>query len=120
MSPHQLSSDAKQLVREGRSDFVKQLPGKGYYDGCKRLDQEIDLEIHFHIEHLNGESFLTAQRGKHRWPTVIPEKDKHLVLKFTDKGCIMEDIGKPEASLRKVGGGPIGSSEETPFFEFKD
>lgn len=120
MSPHQLSSDAKQLVREGRSDFVKQLPGKGYYDGCKRLDQEIDLEIHFHIEHLNGESFLTAQRGKHRWPTVIPEKDKHLVLKFTDKGCIMEDIGKPEASLRKVGGGPLGSSEETPFFEFKD
>ena len=120
ISPHQLSSDAKQLIRDGRSDFVKNIAGKGYYDGCKRLDQEIDLEIHTHIEHLNGEAYLTFQRGKHRWPTVIPDKDKYMVLKFTEKGCIMDDINKPESTLRKVGGGPIGTAEEVPFFEFKD
>lgn len=119
LSPHQLSSDAKMMIRDGRSDFVKQLPGRGFYDGCKRLDQVIDLEIHCHIEHLNGESFLTFQRGKHRIPTVIPEKDKYMVLKFTEKGCILDDIGKPDSTLRKVGGGPIGTSEETPFFAFQ-
>lgn len=120
ISPHQLSSDAKQLIRDGRSDFVKNIAGKGYYDGCKRLDQEIDLEIHTHIEHLNGEAFLTFQRGKHRWPTVIPESHKYMVLKFTEKGCIMDDINGPDSTLKKVGGGPIGSSEETPFFAFQE
>jgi hypothetical protein len=120
MSPHQLSSEAKQLVRDGRTDFVKQIANKGYYDGCKRLDQELDLELHFHIEHLNGESFLTIQRGKHRIPSIIPEKDKHMVLKFTEKGCILDDLNGPDTTLRKVGGGPIGSAEETPFFEFKE
>lgn len=120
ISPHQLSSDAKNMIRDGRSDFVKQIAGKGYYDGCKRLDQEFDLEIHMHIEHLNGESFLTMQRGKHRLPTIIPEKDKYVVYKFTEKGCILDDVNGQDLSLRKVGGGPIGTSEETPFFEFKE
>jgi len=119
-SPHQLSSEAKQLIREGRSDFVKQIANKGYYDGCKRLDQEFDLEIHEHIEYLNGQAYLTMQRGKHRLPTIIPEKDKSVILPFTEKGCILDDINGPDSTLRKVGGGPIGSSEETPFFEFKE
>lgn len=120
LSPHQLSSEAKQLIRDGRSDFVKQIANKGYYDGCKRLDQELDLELYFHIEHLNDESFLTIQRGKHRIPTIIPEKDKHMVLKFTTKGCILDDLHKSDSTLRKVGGGPIGTPEETPFFEFQE
>lgn len=118
ISPHQLSSEAKQLIRDGRSDFVKQIANKGYYDGCKRLDQELDLELYFHIEHLNDEAFLTVQRGKHRVPTIIPEKDKHIVLKFAGKGCILDDLGKPDSTLRKVGGGAIGSSEEFPVHEF--
>jgi hypothetical protein len=120
MSPHQLSSDAKQLIRDGRSGFVQAIANKGYYDGCKRLDQELDMELYFHIEHLNGEAFLTCQRGKHRVPTVIPETHKYFVMKFTEKGCILDDVNGPDTSLRKVGGGPIGSSEETPFFEFKE
>lgn len=120
MSPHQLSSEAKMLVRDGATDFVKKVANKGYYDGCRRLDQELDLELYFHIEHLNGQAYLTIQRGKHRVPTVIPEKDKYMVLPFTEKGCILDDIGKPDSTLRKVGGGAIGTPDEIPFFEFKD
>lgn len=117
VSPHQLSSEAKMLIREGRTNFVKEVANKGYYDGTKRLDQEVDLEITFHIERLNGEAYLTIQRGKHRLPTIIAEKDKYLVLKFTEKGCILDDINGPDSSLSKVGGGPIGSADEIPFFE---
>lgn len=40
-SPHQLSQDAKQLIRNGANteSFVK-IAGKGYYDKCGRLDQK--------------------------------------------------------------------------------
>jgi hypothetical protein len=120
ISPHQLSSEAKQLIRDNRADFVKQIANKGYYDGCKRLDQELDLELYFHIEKLNDETYLTIQRGKHRLPSVIEERYKYMVLKFTEKGCILDDLGRRDSTLRKVGGGPIGSSEETPFFEFTE
>lgn len=117
ISPHQLSSEAKMLIREGRTNFVKEVANKGYYDGTKRLDQEVDLELVFAIERVNGEAFLTIQRGKHRIPTIIPEVDKYLVLKFTEKGCILDDFGKADSSLRKIGGGPIGTADEVPFFE---
>ncbi len=106
MSPHQLSSDARNLVREGRSEFIKQVPGKGYYDGCRRLDQELDLEIFTHIEKVGEDSFLTIARGKHRIPSVIEEWEKYMVLPFTHKGCIMDDINGPEATLKKPGGAP--------------
>lgn len=120
ISPHQLSSEAKMLIREGRTDFIKAVGNKGYYDGSKRLDQEVDGELNFHIERLNDEAYLTILRGKHRIPTIIPEKDKYMVLKFTEKGCILDDLGKPEATLRKVGGGPVGTPNEVPFFEFAE
>lgn len=117
VSPHQLSTEAKMLIREGRTNFVKEVANKGYYDGTKRLDQEVDLEVTVHVERLNGEAYLTIQRGKHRLPTIIPETDKYLVLKFTEKGCILDDLDKPDSSLSKVGGGPIGTADEIPFFE---
>ena len=120
ISPHQLSSDAKMLIREGRTDFVKAIANKGYYDGSKRLDQEVDLEIYIAIERLNNEAFLTIQRGKHRTPTVIPEAHKYAVLKFTEKGCILDDFGKADSTLKKVGGGAIGTPDEVPFFEFQE
>ena len=120
ISPHQFSSDAKMLIREGRTDFVKAVANRGYYDGSKRLDQEVDLELGIHIERKDGAAYLTVQRGKHRIPTVIPETDKYMVLKFTEKGGIMDDVGKPDSTLKKVGGGAIGSAEETPFYEFAE
>jgi len=120
VSPHQLSSDAKMLIREGRTDFVKAIANKGYWDGSKRLDQEVDLELYQNIERKDGVAYLTIQRGKHRTPTVIPETDKYMVLKFTEKGCILDDVGKPDSTLKKVGGGAIGSSDEIPFYEFQE
>jgi hypothetical protein len=115
VTPHQLSTDAKQMIRDGKADFVQELPGKGYYRGCKQIDQEVDLEIYIHIEKINGEAFLTIQRGKHR---IIGQTDpKHLycVLAFSKYG-IQFDVGRTDTTRRKAGGGALGSKEETPFW----
>lgn len=120
ITPHQLSTDAKQLLRDGRQDFVKLLPGMGYYSGSKQIDQEVDLEVFLHIEKLNNQSFLTLQRGKHRGLEALEETKKYMVLPFPPKGPIPDDLGKAPIHSRKVGGGPVGSGEETPFFAFDD
>lgn len=118
VTPWQISPDGKMLLREGRSEFVKQIAGGGYYSGSKQVDQEFDLELVIHIEKLNGSSWLTVQRGKHRLPTTIPDCDKYFCLPFPEQGSIPDDLNKPRIGRRKVGGGVIGSSEEVPFFEF--
>lgn len=91
VSPHQLSSDALQLTRENVEDFVKTVANKGYYDGCKRLGQEPDIEILIHKIVVNGASFLTVNRGKHR-NAVTPVADQYTVLPFKDVGTIPYDV----------------------------
>ena len=118
ITPHQLSTDAKQLVRDGHSDFVKLLPGKGYYAGSKQIDQEVDLEMYLHIEKFNKRAFLTVQRGKHRGVPVISEDKMYTILPFPEVGPIPDDLGKARIDSSKLGGGPKGSLDEVPFFEF--
>jgi hypothetical protein len=117
VTPHQLSTDAKQMIRDGKADFVQELPGKGYYRGCKQIDQEVDLEIYIHIEKVNGESYLTCQRGKHRIIGQTNPKDLYTVLKFEKYGLPFDE-GRKDLSRRTVGGGPVGSKDEKPFFDF--
>ena len=86
-TPHQLNPAAKQLTRNGMPplEFVKFLPGKGYYADSSQLDQEIDLELFLHIVTIGKKSYLSIARGKHRIPTVIPESEKFLLLEFSDE-----------------------------------
>lgn len=119
ISPHQLSTEAKQLIREGRSNFVQDIANKGYYDKCKTIDQEVDGELYVHIEKLNKRSWLTVQRGKHRIPTLIDDAKKFLVYPFHDVGTIRDDINGSRTDCKKVGGGPVGSGNEIPFWEFE-
>lgn len=117
ITPHQLSTEAKQMIRDGYQDFVKQVPGKGYYRGCKSVDQEVDGEMYLHIEKLNKKSYLTIQRGKHRGVDIIPDDDMYCVLPFPEKGPILDDLGKAPIYSRKIGGAPVGSGgEEIPFW----
>lgn len=120
ISPHQLSTEAKQLIRDNRANFVQEIAEKGYYDGCRRLDQEVDWELYIHIEKVNNVSYLTIQRGKHRFPRIIPDSMKYIVLQFHDVGGLLDDINGPDTTLRKPGGGVVGSGQEVPFFEFND
>lgn len=118
LTPWQISTEGKNMLREGRTDFVKAIAGMGYYSSSKQIDQEVDLETVIHIEKLNGDSYLTIQRGKHRLPTNISDSLKYFVLPFPAVGSIMDDLNKPRIGRRKVGGGVIGSGEEQPFFDY--
>lgn len=120
ITPHQLSPDAKRMIREGKTNFVKQLVGGGYYSGCSQLDQVVDGEIFIHIEIINGESYLTIQRGKHRGIEQTPVEDRFVVYKFNGKSGILDDINIQTQARKKVGGGTVGSGEETPFWANND
>lgn len=120
ITPHQLSTDAKNLIREGSRDLVKKIAGGGYYSGSKQIDQEVDGELYLHIEKLNGRAYLTVQRGKHRIPTIIPDTEKYFVLPFPEDGSIPDDLLLDhEITLKVVGGGPIGTKEAIPFWEYE-
>lgn len=101
LSPHQLGSDALMLMRENTEDFVKVVANRGYYDGCKRLGQEPDLELFHHIIRVKGRAYLAIQRGKHR-NTVTPEENQYVLLPFNPIGVIPWDIDKEEDYSLKV------------------
>ena len=112
VTPHQLSTEAKALVRMGTDNFVGEIANKGYYDGCKTIDQEVDMEIYIHIEKLQGRSYLTVQRGKHRRSgKITPEQDLYFVLPFQPVGCIPVDLDKKDSSFRTLRGAG-GSGED--------
>lgn len=103
ITPHQISTEAKQLLRQGVNDIVKELANKSYWDSCKTLDQEVDVELLIHIEKVNGKSFLTVQRGKHRKSGAItPDRDLYAVFPFFDIGAIRDDVNGEDLSFRKL------------------
>lgn len=110
ITPHQLSTEAKGLMRDGYNDFVKRLPGGGYTADSKQIDQVIDGELFFHIERIKGknEAYFTVQGGKLRRIEQVDEDDKYRVYKFVRKGVILDDLNKPDSSMLKVGGTPLG------------
>lgn len=120
ITPHQLSTEAKMLVRGGmEEEFVKEIANKGYYDGCRTIDQEVDCEIHFHIVKLDGKSYLCIQRGKHRLVQQTDQKYLFTVLPFHDVGDVRVDLGGPDSSLRKPGYAPQGQAGgDAPFWAY--
>lgn len=115
ITPHQLSTEAKMLKRQGVENFVQEIANKGYYDSCRTIDQEVDLEIYIDIVKVNGVSYLTIQRGKHRKPTVTSNSDLYCVYAFDETG-IPDDINGTSMARKHAGGGLIGATDEKPWF----
>ena len=94
VTPHQLSTEAKQLIRQGEPalNFVKTVEGKGYFDHSRALDQIVDLEIYLHKAFINKKPVLTVGRGKHRIPSILDEDKKYFTLKFPKGAPIKENI----------------------------
>lgn len=110
ITPHQLSTQAKEMIRGGfnQADFVKEIANKGYYDGCKGLDQEPDLEIHQHIVQVGeDEKYLTLRRGKHRKTGETPTRDLYCVYKFENYANIPDDVLGIDRSRKSVGGSTV-------------
>lgn len=116
-TPHQLSTEAKQMIRAGvpEENLVKEISEKGYYSGSRQLDQELDCEAVLHTFKKNKETWLAVQRGKHRIPTILPDEKKYFLLKFPSNGMpIPDDFGMADSSFRRLPRpGEIGGSAST-------
>ncbi len=117
VTPHQLSSEAKNLLKLGIKDFVKEIANKGYWDSCRVLDQEVDMEIYIHIEIVNMIKYQTIQRGKHRGKLhETPIKDLHCIMQFQQTGGLRDDIGKEDLTVRHMGGGGNFNGDDPGWF----
>ena len=88
-TPHQMSTEAKALIRGGLPEhlLVKEVTEKGYFAGSKQLDQELDLELYLHLFKSNKVWYLSIQRGKHRISSILEEDDwKYILYQFPKYG----------------------------------
>lgn len=119
ITPHQMSTDAKMLKRQGvtSDDFLRDVANRGYWDGSKRIDQEVDMEIYLDKAEVNGETFLAFQRGKHRKVSITEARDLHFVQKFEPIGGLRDDINGKDTSRRKVGGATLAEGGADPWYD---
>lgn len=98
ITPHQMSTEAKQLVRNGENKlkFVKEVAGKGYTELSKQIDQVVDIEICIAKALLNKKWVLTMYIGKHRGAGILDDNDKYQVLAFPFKMPIPSNVDKPD------------------------
>jgi len=108
ISPHQLSTEAKQLTRQNvvsDLNFVKEIAGKGYSELSKRLDQIWDAGFYIHKAYINRKPVLTIGWDKHRRPGSVDDKYKYAILNFPkDRDMpIMETINNPDTESGENG-----------------
>lgn len=118
---HQLSTQAKEEKRVNPSKFIRDMPGGGYYQGCKKLDTEVDWEIYVNKQVVNDGSYLEYVWGKHRGvvePT--PEKHKYFVMRFNDYpmyGVPYDVHLETSLGYRIVGGKPNSAGGGTNWYD---
>lgn len=118
VTPHQLSVDALELFRQGKRDLVNIVAGGSYYDACKGIGREVDLEIFIAKIEDSGRYYMTVRRGKHRIQGKTDEKHLYTVLPFEEAGDLRFDFDGPDTSLTKIGARRRSDgSEEEPFYD---
>ncbi len=100
VTPAELSFNPKRFIAP-RHRVISSIAGQGYYTDCKTLDQEMDLEVSIDLFTHQNAKYLAVQRGKHRLPTVISDKDKYCIYRFPQPNLpILEDLDKEDTSLK--------------------
>jgi len=86
ITPHQLSTQAMDVLRTGISEenFIKEIGGKGYTSGSKQINQELDGEINLHAFRKNKKDWLSINLSKHRG-FVIDQSNSYMLLPFPPK-----------------------------------
>lgn len=102
ITPHQLSQEAMALKRSGVGNFLAEIAGKNYWDGSKRIANEVDLEIYVDIVVRNKKSFLHVHRGKHRTIKPTPIKDRSFYQPFSEIGFLPDDINGEDQSISNL------------------
>lgn len=103
-TPHQLDTTSKTLRRDApdESMLVMELGKGGYSNECKRLEQEVDIELYHHIVASGGRYFLTFYKGKDRYgPPIAPEK-RYWLYEMYLVGTLPDDVNGANQSLRRI------------------
>lgn len=110
VTAHQLSTQAKEEKRMNPTKFIRDMPGGGYYQGCKKLDTEVDWEFYVNKQVVNDGAYSEYLWGKHRGvvePT--PEAHKYFVMKFNESpqyGIRYDFDLEEDLSYKIIGGRP--------------
>ena len=116
LTPVQLSPDAMELKRQGNKMLSMQISDGSYYEGCRGLSREPELEIFVDIVKDNGRKYQTFARGKHRGQNDTPEEHKFFILEFQKIGGLRWDINGTDTSLSKFGSVRNENGEEEGAF----
>lgn len=116
ITAHQMSTEAKQMERNGVDLLVKEVRELGYYENCRSLDQIVDMEIYQHKVCVNGKYYITWQRGKHRKPTITPDEMMFCIYEFNKIGTFKPDIFGQAKYSRRFGGG-VGANADQPAWD---
>ena len=86
ISAHQLSPDAQMINRENLTGevFLNRIMGKGFFDGSKKLSQEMDLELYAYKFTQNNKNYLAIGKGKHKGSKVMKSTDKLAIIPFPE------------------------------------
>jgi len=114
ITPHQLSTEAKSLIRGGTPEdqFVKEVAERGYWERTKGLDRVYDCCIMIHLFKHNKETYLAVLREKHRIPTIVDEDKKYFLFKFPSKMPIPSDIRGDKISFPRLKAAPSNASDD--------
>jgi len=80
VTPHQLSTEAAQLIKNGVPNelFLEEVAGKNYTADSKQLSQVVDLELYLHIANIDRKPNLFVRRLFERISTI--HRHKTLVM----------------------------------------
>lgn len=118
VTAHQMSTEAKQMERNGVDMLVKEVKELGYYENCRSLDQIVDIEIYQHKVCHNGKYYITWQRGKHRKPTITPDEMMFCIYEFEKIGSFKPDIFGEAKFSRRLGGGTGANANQAAWDDF--
>ncbi len=103
-TPHQLDTTSKTLRRErdDESQLVVEMGKGGYSNECKRIEQEVDIELYHHIVASGGRSFLTFYKGKDRNGLPISAAKRYWAYEMHLIGTIPDDVNGPSLALKSL------------------
>lgn len=118
ITPHQLSTQARELTKGQVSDetFLPTISNKGFWQDCKGLDREFDASFLVHIIRKDNDVAYKAYCwDKHRLPTIVESSKKYFFMQFPGAMPIPDDLGQECLAMRKIGR-PV-SNASADFFE---
>jgi len=82
ISPHQLNTQAKQLIKDGLPghELVPKVLKNGYTADSSQIDQELDIEIAINPFTYKERDFLMVGCGKHKLNSVIDDRSKLIFI----------------------------------------